>query len=80
MSVKLEQVDADTVRVDLGDHVYLVSAECPHRKGRMLFSHVGEKRLRITCPLHHSTFELETGRLVSGPACHPLRVQRVSPP
>jgi len=75
MSLKLVQLDAETVRVEVGDKVYLVAAECPHRKGKMVFSHVNDKRLRISCPLHYSAFELESGRVVSGPACSPIRVE-----
>ncbi|RJQ81607.1 Rieske (2Fe-2S) protein [Pseudonocardiaceae bacterium YIM PH 21723] len=52
----------------------LVEAECPHRKGRMRFGHINERTLRISCPLHHSTFDLTTGERVSGPACRSLRV------
>ncbi|WNV85420.1 Rieske 2Fe-2S domain-containing protein [Umezawaea sp. Da 62-37] len=70
----LRQLDADLLLVEVGDRRFLTQAECPHRKGRLLFGYVNERRLRITCPLHHSTFDLTTGAQVSGPACGSLKV------
>jgi nitrite reductase (NADH) small subunit len=78
MSVHLEQVSEDEVRVEVGGKAYLIAAHCPHRKAKMVFSHVSEKRLRVSCPLHYSTFDLETGQVVAGPSCNPLQVKPVS--
>lgn len=75
VSVKLEQVDAETVRVEVGGKAYLIPAACPHRKGRMVFCRVHETRLTVTCPLHYSTFDLQTGDKVAGPASAPLQVR-----
>lgn len=71
----LRQVSDDLVLVSVGDLRVLASAVCPHRGGRMLFGHVNARTLRITCPLHHSTFDLRTGRHLAGPACEPLRIE-----
>jgi nitrite reductase/ring-hydroxylating ferredoxin subunit len=75
MSAKPEQVDSYTVRVRCSGRVYLVAAECPHRRGRLAYGHVSEAVSRLSCPLHHSTFDLRTGAVVAGPADHPLQVQ-----
>jgi len=70
----LRQLNADLLLVEVGEHKFLTQAECPHRKGRLLFGYVNDRRLRITCPLHHSTFDLTTGAQVAGPPCGSLKV------
>ncbi|HWO67567.1 MAG TPA: Rieske (2Fe-2S) protein [Umezawaea sp.] len=70
----LRQLDADLLLVEVGEHRFLTQAACPHRKGRLLFGYVNDRRLRITCPLHHSTFDLTTGAQVAGPPCGDLKV------
>lgn len=70
----LRQLDADLLLVEVGGQRFLTQSYCPHRKGRLLFGQVNDRRLRITCPLHHSTFDLTTGEQVSGPPCGPLKV------
>ena len=77
--MRLEQIDDETVHVEVGGKVYAIPSHCPHRKGKMVFAYVNERRLRITCPLHHSTFELETGCQVAGPECGSLQVVPLSP-
>jgi nitrite reductase/ring-hydroxylating ferredoxin subunit len=76
MSVRLQQVSETEVRVDIGDKVFIVAAQCPHRGGRLVYSRVNENRLRISCPLHHSTFDLDTGAVVAGASCHSLAVKK----
>jgi nitrite reductase/ring-hydroxylating ferredoxin subunit len=75
---KVVQLEDGSVRVELGDRVYLVGGECPHRKGRMSFGYIHERALRISCPLHHSTFDLATGCKLAGPAECPLPVFTVN--
>jgi len=74
MTPVVRQLDADLLLVEVGEQRFLTQAECPHRKGRLLFGYVNSRRLRITCPLHHSTFDLTTGAQVSGPPCGSLKV------
>jgi nitrite reductase (NADH) small subunit len=74
-SVVLRQVTDDLLLVEVAGRQFLVEAACPHRKGRLRYGHVNPRNLRITCPLHYSTFDLTTGRKVAGPACRSLRVQ-----
>lgn len=71
---KVEQLSDELIRVRAAGQEFVVSATCPHREGRLLYGYVNERKLRITCPLHHSTFDLATGCPLSGPAIEPLRV------
>jgi nitrite reductase/ring-hydroxylating ferredoxin subunit len=56
------------VRVDAGGRSFHVAAKCPHREGLLLYGYVNEQQLRITCPLHRTTFDLTTGAVVAGPS------------
>ncbi|MEI7030263.1 Rieske (2Fe-2S) protein [Streptomyces pratensis] len=75
----VRQVTEDLVLIEVGDRRILAAARCPHRQGRLKFGRVDGDRLRITCPLHHSTFDLADGARLSGPRCDPLRVVDVLP-
>lgn len=70
----IRQVSEDEIEVDTGELLVRAQSACPHRKGRLRFGFVNARRQTITCPLHHSTFDLRTGARVSGPACEGLRV------
>ncbi|XVV07224.1 Rieske (2Fe-2S) protein [Actinosynnema sp. CA-248983] len=72
--VSVRQLNGELLLVEVRGQRFLTQAECPHRKGRLLFGYVNDRKLRITCPLHHSTFELTTGDQVSGPVCGSLKV------
>ncbi len=65
----------DEVLVTVGEREFVVAAACPHRRGRLLYAHVNPRTMRITCPLHRSTYDLVTGCQVSGPAAHELAVR-----
>nr|WP_202446822.1 Rieske 2Fe-2S domain-containing protein [Streptomyces sp. SID5468] len=71
-----ETADGRQVEVTVAGCRFLIDAACPHRKGRLVHGYVNARSLRITCPLHHSSFELATGRPVTGPATEPLAVGR----
>ncbi len=73
----LRQVTDDLILIEVGSCRILAAATCPHRRGRLRFGYVDSGALRIRCPLHHSTFELPSGRRVAGPACQPLRIVAV---
>jgi nitrite reductase/ring-hydroxylating ferredoxin subunit len=77
--VRVEQVSEDEIRLTAGGRTFLVAAACPHRKGRLAFAHVNPVTLRITCPLHKSTYDLRTGRRISGPTTGDLPVREVDP-
>ncbi|MFE3606387.1 Rieske (2Fe-2S) protein [Streptomyces goshikiensis] len=70
----IREVGEDLVLVELAGRKVLVSARCPHRQGKLKFAHLDGGRMRITCPLHYSTFDLGTGERTAGPACDPLRI------
>lgn len=71
----VRQLSDDLLRVEIDGEQYLAAAACPHRKGRLVFGYVNARKLRITCPLHYSTFDLERGHVISGPADSPLAVK-----
>jgi nitrite reductase/ring-hydroxylating ferredoxin subunit len=52
-----------------GGALYALSDHCAHRGGPL---HEGEiDGLTVTCPWHHSVFDLRDGALVHGPAAYP---------
>ena len=69
-------VGRDTVLVTVDGTRTLIAAACPHRGGRLRFGRIDAGR--ITCPLHHASFDLTTGDQVGGPPCGPLRVTPIS--
>jgi len=70
----IRQVAEGEIEIDTGTLRVRAQSECPHRKGRLRFGFVNTRRMSITCPLHHSTFDLRTGTQLSGPPCGSLRV------
>jgi nitrite reductase (NADH) small subunit len=74
VSPVIRPLNEDEILIEFGDTKVITQSQCPHRKGRLRFGMVNERRMTITCPLHHSTFDLRTGDQISGPPCGPLRV------
>ena len=70
-------VDGTPVAVfNVGGLLFGVDAKCTHVGGPIdQGSVVGTI---VTCPLHHSQFDLRTGAVVRGPAARPLRGYRAS--
>jgi type I protein arginine methyltransferase len=79
MEPQLRELPDDRLRVRVAGQEFVIDASCPHRKGRLVHGQVNPRTLRITCPLHHSSFELTTGCRVNGPAPDPLTVYRAGP-
>ncbi|MFD3532571.1 Rieske (2Fe-2S) protein [Streptomyces sp. NPDC058664] len=75
----VRQVTEDLVLVEVAGRKVLAAAVCPHRGGRLKYGRVDGDRLRITCPLHHTVFDLTSGERMSGAACAALRVVDVLP-
>lgn len=71
---RVVQVTEDLVMIEVAGRRVIAEARCPHRKGKLRFAHVDGQKLRIRCQLHQSTFDLENGETITGPACTPLRV------
>jgi nitrite reductase/ring-hydroxylating ferredoxin subunit len=58
-----------------GGQVRALANRCTHRGGPLNEGEVGDGT--ITCPLHGSTFSLEDGSVVNGPAAYPQPVYDV---
>jgi len=65
--------EEDFFRLDVAGEAYFVPGACPHRKGRLVHGYVNARTSCITCPLHYSTFDLKTGRQLSGPPSEALQ-------
>lgn len=72
---KVEQISDELIRVRAGGQEFVIAAACSHRQGRLVYGYVNDRTQRITCPLHHSTFDLATGCPLSGPASERLCVE-----
>lgn len=71
----LRQIADDVVEVSLpGRAARYCAAACPHRGGRLVHGRLDAARGRLVCPLHHSSFDLATGAVLSGAADSLLRV------
>ena len=73
----VEPAGEGKVRVKAAGRVFLVAAKCPHRDGLLLYGYVNSARLRITCPLHRSSFDLVTGAVVTGPSDGALETEEL---
>jgi type I protein arginine methyltransferase len=71
---KIEKISDKLICVRAGEQEFVIAAACSHRQGQLLYGHLNERTLRITCPLHHSTFDLVTGGPLAGPANEPLHI------
>lgn len=70
-----------TFRLKVDDVEYAVPVECPHRKGWLSRGKVNRTRngkCFLVCPLHYSTFEVQTGQQVSGPSARNLAVWQLN--
>lgn len=72
----IEALPGEWVRIRVDGQEYVIAAACPHRKGRLVHGYINVRTLRITCPLHNSTFDLATGCPIAGPSTDPLPVHR----
>jgi len=70
----IRQASEELILVEAAGRRVLTYATCPHRQGLLRFAHLDEQRLRLRCPLHHSTFDLADGSRVGGPACASIRI------
>lgn len=69
-------VDGVAVAVfNVGAGLRAIDARCTHVGGPLDRGKVVDEV--VTCPLHGSQFQLESGNVVRGPATHPVRAYRV---
>jgi nitrite reductase/ring-hydroxylating ferredoxin subunit len=59
----------------VGDRWYGLDARCTHVGGPLDRGTV--EGTHVTCPLHHSIFDLRDGRVLQGPATRPATPYRV---
>jgi nitrite reductase/ring-hydroxylating ferredoxin subunit len=59
---------------NVGDRLLAVDARCTHVGGPLDKGRVSGTV--VTCPLHGSEFDLESGKVVRGPAMRPVRAYR----
>lgn len=71
--------ESETFVVSVEGVQYRVPLHCPHRAGRMDHGFLNERAKTITCPLHKSTFRLDTGCQLAGPECGKLASVRLRP-
>jgi protein arginine N-methyltransferase 1 len=76
-STSVQPAGEGKVRVNAAGRSFLISATCPHRDGLLLYGYVNAARLRITCPLHRSSFDLVTGAAVAGPSDAALETEEL---
>jgi len=76
----VEPAGEGKVRVNAAGRCFLVAARCPHRDGLLLYGYVNAAKLRITCPLHRSSFDLVTGAVVMGPSDGVLETEELPCP
>jgi nitrite reductase/ring-hydroxylating ferredoxin subunit len=69
--------DEDMLEIQINGGVYIIPQFCPHRRGNLRYGHVNERNKTISCPLHRSTFSLETGEQISGPDCGSISVTKI---
>jgi phosphoribosylanthranilate isomerase len=62
----------DRFEVELDGKRYSLPRHCPHRGGLLDFGYLNRAKGTVTCPLHRATFDVRTGRRLSGPPCEGL--------
>ena len=69
MEVKVDGVPVLVYRSD--SKIYAIGNRCSHRAGPLHEGEINQVNCTVTCPWHFSTFSLETGEVVDGPATAP---------
>jgi nitrite reductase/ring-hydroxylating ferredoxin subunit len=73
-----DATEAESFRVAIDHHEYVIPRSCPHRGGYLQYGEINVQRKTITCPLHHSVFCLQTGAQLHGPPCGSLSIRSVA--
>ena len=72
--VRIDANGSDVLLVRNGEELFAIGNRCPHEgaplhKGMVRF---GGSLRTVQCPLHGSTFELTSGKVLRGPATEPV--------
>lgn len=67
--------DKKILLVNKNDRVYALDGICTHELADLSLGFLGESY--VTCPLHLSQFDLETGKALNPPAEKPLKSYKV---
>jgi len=59
----------------IGGTLYAIDARCTHVGGPLDQGSIAGTQ--VTCPLHHSVFDVRDGRVLRGPATRPVVAYRV---
>jgi nitrite reductase/ring-hydroxylating ferredoxin subunit len=57
---------------------YLVPIKCPHKGASLRLGTFDSEKGIIACPLHYATFELPSGRRLTGPLCGNLVIKQIT--
>ncbi len=73
---KLVTVDGKKIALfNVGGHFYALDNTCTHRGGPLSEGTIEGQA--VICPWHHSKFDLQTGKVLVGPATLPVTAYRV---
>lgn len=71
------KVHENLLLVMINDKIYCVERYCPHSFADLSEGIINDITKTVTCPLHFSAFEIESGKLISGPAERGLKTYKV---
>lgn len=74
-AIRVQAEGADIAIFNVGGRLLGIDAKCTHAGGPLDQGHVDGTI--VTCPLHGSQFDLQTGAVRRGPATRPVRSYRV---
>jgi len=74
-SLRVNADGRDVAVFNRGGALFAIDAECTHAGGPLDEGEVTDHR--VECPWHGSVFDIETGKVLRGPAAKPIRAYRV---
>jgi nitrite reductase/ring-hydroxylating ferredoxin subunit len=72
--IQVEAAGAPVVVFNVGGSLFAIAAQCTHLGGPLVEGDVSEHR--VECPWHGSVFDMETGKVLRGPAETPVQAYR----
>jgi len=74
-AIRVDANGTDVAIFNLGGTLFGIDADCSHQGGPLEEGSVDQRR--VECPWHGSVFDVETGKVLRGPAVAALRAYRV---